>query len=198
MICLNNDLDKEINKMAKTNIQQAIEVLQAGGVIAYPTEAVYGLGCDPFNLKAVQNLFHVKQRPIEKGVILVAASVEQIAAYVELKDTPWEAEVLASWPGPVTWVLPVKATANLPHWITGGRETVAIRVSAHPTVQALCHAFGQPIVSTSANLSHQKPASSCAEVKAVFQDLAWCLEGELGDLSQPTQIKEAQSGRVLR
>ena len=184
--------------MAETNITQAVEILQAGGVIAYPTEAVYGLGCDPFNLQAVEKLFHVKQRPVEKGVILVAASVEQITSYVELQDTPWETEVLASWPGPVTWVLPVKASANLPGWITGGRDTVAIRVSAHPTVQALCNVFGQPIVSTSANLTNQKPAMSCTEIKQIFQDSVYCLEGELGKFSQPTQIRDALTGRILR
>jgi L-threonylcarbamoyladenylate synthase len=184
--------------VTETSIKQAVNILQAGGVIAYPTEAVYGLGCDPFNLQAVEKLFHVKQRPVEKGVILVAASVEQISTYVELQGRSWEGEVLASWPGPMTWVLPIKATANLPDWITGGRKTVAIRVSAHPTVQALCRAFGQPIVSTSANLSNQTPASSCAEIKQVFEDSVWCLEGELGDLMQPTQIKEASSGQILR
>ena len=184
--------------MTKTEIKQAVKVLQAGGVIAYPTEAVYGLGCDPFNLQAVEKLFHVKQRPVEKGLILVAASVKQISSYVDLKGMPWESEVLASWPGPVTWVLPVKSTANLPSWITGGRDTVAIRVSAHPTVQALCSAFGQPIVSTSANLSNQTPAMSCTEIKQVFEDSVRCLEGELGDLAQPTQIRDALSGQVLR
>jgi len=184
--------------VAETNILQAVEVLQAGGVIAYPTEAVYGLGCDPFNLQAVEKLFHVKQRPLKKGLILVAASIEQIAPYVELKNTLWEAEVLTSWPGPVTWVLPVKAMANLPDWITGGRDTVAIRVSAHPAVQALCSAFGQPIVSTSANLSKQEPARSCAEIKQLFKDSVWCLEGDLGDLAQPTQIRDALSGQILR
>jgi L-threonylcarbamoyladenylate synthase len=185
-------------KVAEKNITDAVEILQAGGVIAYPTEAVYGLGCDPFNLQAVEKLFHVKQRPVQKGLILIAASVEQISSYVELKGRSWEVEVLASWPGPMTWVLPVKATANLPDWITGGRKTVAIRVSAHPTVQALCNAFGQPIVSTSANLSKQEPARSCAEIKQLFQESVWCLEGELGELSQPTQIRDALSGQVLR
>ncbi len=184
--------------MAEKNITDAVEILQAGGVIAYPTEAVYGLGCDPFNLQAVEKLFHVKQRPVQKGLILIAASVEQISSYVELKGRSWEVEVLASWPGPMTWVLPVKATANLPDWITGGRKTVAIRVSAHPTVQALCNEFGQPIVSTSANLSKQEPARSCAEIKQLFQESVWCLEGELGELSQPTQIRDALSGQVLR
>lgn len=188
---------KTIEKV-KTNLANAVGKLQAGDVIAYPTEAVYGLGCDPFNLLAVEKLFHVKQRSVEKGVILIAASVEQVSAYVELQGCAWETEVLASWPGPVTWVLPVKQSANLPEWITGGRNSVAIRVSAHPVVQALCHAFGQAIVSTSANLTAQQPARNCTEVKQFFQDSVYCLEGDLGALSQPTQIRDAVTGLVLR
>ncbi|WP_178862537.1 L-threonylcarbamoyladenylate synthase [Thiomicrorhabdus cannonii] len=188
--------DTFTNPEANLALRTAAEILGNGGVIAYPTEAVYGLGCDPFNEAAVQTLFHVKQRPMEKGVILVAASVAQIAAYVQLTGMPWEQKVLATWPGPVTWVLPLKQP--LPEWITGGRDTVAIRVSAHPLVQALCEAFGKPIVSTSANLSTRPPAKSCDEVKAVFADQVFCLEGTLGELAQPTQIWDARSGERLR
>lgn len=180
----------------KDALQQAVELLKVGEVIAYPTEAVYGLGCDPFNQAAVHKVFHVKQRPLEKGVILVAASVEQIESYVQLKGMPWEEKVLNTWPGPYTWVLPLKHA--MPEWITGGRDTVAIRVSAHPTVQALCHAYGGPIVSTSANVSGQLPAKSCAEIEEVFADRVFCLPGELGQLEQPTHILDAVSGRQLR
>lgn len=182
--------------MKDSFISQAVDILNSGGVIAYPTEAVYGLGCDPFNQQAVELLFHVKQRPMEKGVILVAASVEQVLPYVQLSGMAWEKEVLATWPGPVTWVLPLKHA--LPDWITGGRNTVAIRVSDHPVVQQLCHAFGGPIVSTSANLSTQPPAKSCDQVSDIFGEGLYCLRGELGSLAQPTQIRDAQSGRVLR
>lgn len=180
----------------KSNLLKAVSILQGGDVVAYPTEAVYGLGCDPFNQQAVEKLFHVKQRPVEKGVILVAASVEQILPYVQLMQMPWEQEVLASWPGPVTWVLPLKQ--SMPEWVTGGRDTVAIRVSDHPIVQQLCQAFGQPIVSTSANLTNQPPAKSCGEVVEIFGEELFCLQGALGGLEKPTQIRDAQSGQVLR
>lgn len=189
-------MSDSVSLLSIEDLQKAVALLRQGEVIAYPTEAVYGLGCDPFNEAAVQKLFHVKQRPMEKGVILVAASVTQIAGYVQLAGMPWEENVMATWPGPVTWVLPLKQP--LPEWITGGRDTVAIRVSAHPMVQALCAAFGQPVVSTSANLSTQPPAKSCDEVKAVFADHVFCLEGELGALAQPTQIWDAPSGARLR
>ncbi|VAW45060.1 Threonylcarbamoyl-AMP synthase [hydrothermal vent metagenome] len=182
--------------MREISVIQAVDQLQAGEVIAYPTEAVYGLGCDPFNLQAVERLFQLKQRPFEKGVILIAASVEQVLPYVELLNTEWEEQVLHTWPGAVTWVLPVKS--GVPEWITGGRKTVAIRVSAHPVVQALCLAYGQPMVSTSANITSESPAMSCLEVYTAFKGRVSCVGGELGDLDKPTQIREAKTGRILR
>ncbi len=182
--------------MSKISVAQAVSRLRSGEVIAYPTEAVYGLGCDPFDLQAVEKLFHVKQRPFEKGVILVAASVEQVVPYVELFNTDWEEEVLQTWPGPVTWVLPAKE--GVPDWVTGGRKTVAIRVSDHPVVQALCLAYGQPMVSTSANITSHSPAMSCLEINTVFKEKVPCVEGCLGGLDNPTQIREAKTGKLLR
>jgi len=180
----------------KEKIDKAVLVLRSGEVLAYPTEAVYGLGCDPFSELAVNKLFHVKQRPTEKGVILVAASVEQVQDWVQLIGTEWETSVLESWPGPVTWVLPIKK--SMPEWITGGRETVAIRVSNHPVVQALCNAYGGPIISTSANITGQPPAISCEQIKQTFQDQVFCIDAQLGDLVQPTQIWDARSNQQLR
>lgn len=177
-------------------ITHAVHLLNKGEVIAYPTEAVYGLGCDPFNQQAVEQLFHVKQRPVEKGVILIAESVEQIQDWVELKDCPWEPKVLETWPGPVTWVLPTKE--KLPDWITGGRDSVAIRVTAHPVVHQLCKEFGGPIVSTSANLTGEAPAKSCQQIKQYFDNKVYCLDAALGELSQPTQIWDAKSNQQLR
>ncbi|WP_029408660.1 L-threonylcarbamoyladenylate synthase [Thiomicrorhabdus sp. Milos-T2] len=187
-------------KHIPNQVSEAIEVLKRGQVIAYPTEAVYGLGCDPFNKNAVEKLFHVKQRPMEKGVILVAANIEQIHDWVELKGMDWEQSVLKTWPGPVTWVLPLKQNNQkpMPDWITGGRETVAIRVSDHPIVKQLCLAFEGPIVSTSANKSNHLPAMSCQEVYSEFSDKVFCLNGRLGNLKEPTQIREAVTNKVLR
>lgn len=178
------------------NLSAAITALKAGEVIAYPTEAVYGLGCNPFDEQAMNRLFHVKQRPVEKGVILIAASIEQVAPFVYLTGETWQSAVIETWPGPVTWVLPAKP--EVPDWITGGRETVAVRVSAHPVVQAICNGYGYPIVSTSANITAQPPAMSCAEVAAMFGDELLCVGGELGQLDKPTQIFDAQTGQRLR
>lgn len=185
-----------LNPSVQQQIKQAALNLKQGKVVAYPTEAVYGLGCDPFNQQAVEHLFHVKQRPMEKGVILVAASVEQIAPWVKLCGYDWQDAVLNTWPGPVTWVLPLEK--SMPDWITGGRDTVAIRVSDHPVVQQLCTEFDGPVVSTSANITQQLPAKSCEQVQNVFADKVFCIDAPLGQLTQPTQIRDAQTGKVLR
>lgn len=177
-------------------VTKAVDLLNQGEVIAYPTEAVYGLGCNPFDENAVKKLFHVKHRPYEKGVIMVAASVAQITDLVALEGEPWQTKVEQSWPGPVTWVLPIKT--DVPDWITGGRDSVAIRVSDHPTVQALCKAYGGPIVSTSANISGQEPARSAAEVNSQFANEVFCIDAPLGSLAEPTQIWDARSQKQLR
>ncbi|MDX1352319.1 MAG: Sua5/YciO/YrdC/YwlC family protein, partial [Thiomicrorhabdus sp.] len=112
----------------------------------------------------------------------------------------WEQSVLQSWPGPVTWVLPLKSGTQkrMPDWITGGRDTVAVRVSDHPVVQQLCLAFDGPIVSTSANISNQPPAKSCQEVAEIFNKSVFCVAASLGTLNKPTEIRDARTGRVLR
>ncbi|HNE27004.1 MAG TPA: Sua5/YciO/YrdC/YwlC family protein, partial [Pseudomonadales bacterium] len=138
------------------HLQRAVSVLHSGGVIAYPTEAVWGLGCDPHNEEAVTQLLALKQRNWRKGVILIAADVAQLAPY--LRGLPEEklAVLHASWPGPNTWLVPNNGAA--PAWITGGRSTLAVRVTAHPLAAALCKQFGGALVSTSANRAGKKPA----------------------------------------
>ena len=181
------------------SINEAAIRLKSGGVIAYPTEAVWGLGCDPFDETAVMRLLAIKQRPVDKGLILIAADLAQLQPLLDLPAVPETrlAEVLASWPGPHTWVLPASATA--PRWITGTHPGIAVRVSAHPTVVALCRAFGGPLVSTSANLAGA-PAAFLREQldPAVLALVGGATEGETGGLDQPTPIRDALSGHSFR
>lgn len=181
------------------SIPDAVAALKSGGVIAYPTEAVWGLGCDPFDEAAVLRLLAIKQRPVEKGLILIAADLAQLQPVLDLATVP-EArltEVLASWPGPNTWVLPASAAA--PRWITGAHAGIAVRISAHPTVTALCRAFGGPLVSTSANLAGAPAAFHRDQLDpAVISIVDGVTEGETGGLDQPTPIRDAISGHVFR
>lgn len=180
------------------DIAATVAALRAGGVVAYPTEAVWGLGCDPFDETAVRRLLTIKQRPVDKGLILVAASVAQLDGLADWEALPAARRkaVLDSWPGPNTWVIPV--TAQVPRWITGDHDGVALRVSAHPVVVALCSAFG-PITSTSANLAGAPPARRRAELDPRLVGMldATCA-GETGDLASPTRIRDARSGEILR
>jgi L-threonylcarbamoyladenylate synthase len=180
-------------------LDAAVDALRAGGVIAYPTEAVYGLGCDPANQAAVARLFELKERPPTQGVLLIAATFEQAAPYFELAAVPPEAlaRARADWPGPYTWVFP--RAAHVPGWLTGAHAGIALRVTAHPLAAELCLKFGAPIVSTSANRHGDPPARSAAAVRTAFGDgLAYILDGELGGLERPTPIRDVLSGALLR
>lgn len=178
-------------------VQQATRYLDAGGVIAYPTEAVYGLGCDPDNEQAVTRLLELKQRPLSKGLILIAHELEQLSPYIsELTDSQRKT-LEATWPGPVTWVLP--AAANVPQWLTGKHSAIATRVTAHPIAANLCKAFGHPLVSTSANPGGRLPARSILRLKQYFGDaIDFIVPGPLGGLRTPTQIRDLSSGHLLR
>ena len=101
---------------------KAAEVLLRGGVIAYPTEAVWGLGCDPFNETAVEHLLQIKRRPMHKGLILVAANLQQIEPLLRNLNSADRARVTSSWPGPVTWILP-DPTNLIPHWVKGNHNS---------------------------------------------------------------------------
>jgi len=181
------------------SLETAIPILHSGGIIAYPTEAVWGLGCDPANEQAVMRLLALKQRPIEKGLILVAADLAQLEGWARLETLPAERRqtVLETWPGPQTWILPPDKRA--PNWITGAHPGIAVRVSAHPLVQALCRAFAAPLISTSANLSGQPPPRQQGEINPhLLAQIDALVEGKSGDLPQPTPIRDAASGRLLR
>jgi L-threonylcarbamoyladenylate synthase len=180
-----------------TAIPAAVSALRAGGVIACPTESVWGLSCDPFNEAAVSKLLALKDRDRQQGLILIAAGFDQIEPLIGNLPPERKAAMLATWPGPVTWVVP--AHSSVPSWITGERDTVALRVSSHPVAAALCRAFGCPLVSTSANPSGAAPARSEKEVRALFsQGIDALVPGTTGDAAAPTQIRDALTGKVLR
>jgi len=183
--------------MSLLQINEAVRILQQGGVIAYPTEAVYGLGCDPNNHQAVERLLAIKQRSQDKGLILIAAEFQQLAPYLAEINMALKAKILATWPGPVTWLWPANpAVSNL---LRGKHDTIAVRVTAHPVAAELCRVFGGALISTSANLSGKSPARTAEEVQAQFKhQLDYVLKGKVGGRAKPSEIRDALSGEVLR
>ncbi len=179
-------------------IQKAAELVASGAIIAYPTEAVWGLGCSPFDEQAVYKLLAIKQREVAKGLILVAASMEQIADYIMPLSSAQQQLLAASWPGPVTWLIP-DLEQRLPSWIKGKHSSVAMRVSAHPVVAGLCRALGGPIVSTSANPQGKTPAREAWQVRRYFADQVQAITpGVVGRRSKPTEIRDLVTGQLVR
>jgi len=178
-------------------VNQAAKHLLAGEIIAYPTEAVYGLGCDPMNEAAVRRLLALKGRPAEAGLILISDVFDHFRRFIQPLTESQEKRVMSTWPGPVTWLFP--KNDNAPGWLTGKHATIALRISAHPVCRALCAAFDGAIVSTSANPRQGEPARNIAQIEGYFGTaLAGIVAGELGGARSPSEIRDVASGRVLR
>lgn len=176
---------------------QAVQLVQAGQIIAYPTEAVYGLGCDPMNERAVSALLSLKQRGREKGLIVIGSSLAQFEGLVQPLTTEQTRPARATWPGPFTWLLP--AAADCPEWIRGAHQTVAVRISGHTVCRSLCELIDGPLISTSANPLDGPAARTVDQVQEYFHDgLAGVVRGELGGLDQPTPIRDLFSGKIIR
>ncbi|MEZ5545258.1 MAG: Sua5/YciO/YrdC/YwlC family protein [Lysobacteraceae bacterium] len=179
--------------------EHAAAVLKRGGVLAYPTEGVWGLGCDPFNESAVRRVLEIKRRPAAKGMIVIAADAAQLSPWLRWDELALsrKEQIHASWPGPNTWLVP--CTPDVPDWLRGEHDTLAARVTAHEPAAALCRAFGGPLVSTSANRASEPPARCFAELDlALLAEVDGVLAGETGGLDSPSTIRDGRSGVVLR
>lgn len=167
-----------------------------GGLIAYPTESCYGLGCDPRNARAVQRLLRLKGRPQAKGLILIADRFSRLQRYLA-PLTPAQRQTIApTWPGPHTWLLPV--SRSTPRWLRGSHASLAVRVTAHPGAAALCHTLGSALVSTSANRAGMVPLKNYAACLKAFGKQAWVIPGRVGKRKQPSTIQDLASGRIIR
>ena len=188
--------------MITTSATEAADYLKKGQVLAYPTEAVWGLGCDPHNEQAFQEILRLKQRPIEKGVILLAGQISQIEHLLANLNPQMQKQVVDSWSNrnpserATTWLLP--ATEDIPTWIKGNHPKVAVRVTTHPLCIALCNAFDGYIVSTSANTAGLEPARSLQDANAYFKNELNYLNGDLGLSREPSKIIDAETGEIIR
>jgi L-threonylcarbamoyladenylate synthase len=175
----------------------AVEQIRAGNIIAYPTEAVFGLGCDPGNETAVRKLLSLKGRHESAGFVLIASEYSQLAPWIATVEDSLRDKAMQSWPGPITWLFP--RAAGVPDFITGKHDTVAVRITAHEPSRALCDAFGGALISSSANHSSAEPARSAGEVEAYFGHyLGGILTGALGGAENPSEIRDLVTGKVHR
>lgn len=178
-------------------VRQCVEALNASGVIAYPTEGVWGLGCDPFDEAATQKILDLKQRPREKGLILIAGSTAQVAFLLEGLTEDLRQKLDVSWPGHTTWLIPHQN--RIPEWVTGVHDTVAVRVTRHPVVQALCNGFGGPIISTSANPAGLPSATEPAKVRCYFgENQLHYAPGQVGSAASASKIIHLLTDDIIR
>ncbi len=176
-------------------LDEARQFLKQGKILAYPTEAVYGLGCDPFNEEAVDKLLGLKHRIRSKGLIILIADWSQLDPLISAIPHDRLDFVRRTWPGPVTWVFPKSMV--IPEWLCGHHHTIAIRMSAHRVARELCK--DGPIISTSANISGQPPAVDVASLYTAFpRGVDALLSGPLGGSEQLSAIYDVLSGQQLR
>jgi L-threonylcarbamoyladenylate synthase len=173
----------------------AAQILRGGGVIAYPTEGVFGLGCLPCDDAAVRRVLSIKNRDASKGLILIAADASQLDAWIDLPDDTVLPE--AAEDHPVTWIVP--ATLRVTNLVRGDNSGVAVRLTSNPVAQSICSAVGSAIVSTSANLSGQPVAKTQSDLSRQFGGLVdYIVPGECGHASNPSEIRVLATGQVLR
>lgn len=189
-----------MNSIEQSNTYtSAQEAFEHGGIIAYPTEAVFGIGCDPDNSSAVEKLLKLKQRPVSKGLILLAGNYSQLLPYIDDSKIPEDKRysVLSRWPDGITQVMP--ANPSIAKYLTGDFTTIAVRVTSQPDVVSLCNATNKPIVSTSANLSGSAPADTWQQVEAAFgNQIDYTVKGKTLGFDKPSIIINALTGDVYR
>ncbi|MEZ5471232.1 MAG: Sua5/YciO/YrdC/YwlC family protein [Marinicella sp.] len=180
-----------------TSIAHAVTAIRQGGVVIYPTEGVFGIGCDYRVKQSVQRILKLKERSVNKGLVLIASHIQQILPLVQPLKREHLARALKTWPGHHTWVFP--ASPLTPKWITGDFDSVALRVSDHPVVKSLCDELGHALVSTSANISNQPTPNNCKELQELWQnEVNYYLDLPLGSATGPSTIRLVDSGEVIR
>ncbi len=183
--------------MNLATLEKAAAIVRAGGVVAYPTEGCYGLGCDPRRHAAVRRILRIKRRSWRQGLILIAAGFRQLKPFIDLSEQELIARARDTWPGPVTWLLP--AAPRVSPWLRGEHSTIAVRITAHPVAATLCRCAGTALVSTSANRHGHLPARSAASVQRdLGAEVDRVITGRLGSLAGPTEIRDARRDRTVR
>jgi L-threonylcarbamoyladenylate synthase len=172
----------------------AADVLLRGGVIAYPTEGVYGLGCMPDDEFALARVVGIKERDATKGLILVVANHDQLQGWANLGDNSLPDPDPAH---PITWIVPPGPRVS--PLLRGEHTTIAVRITTNPVARALCEIVDSPLVSTSANRSGKPVARNRFVLRRQFASLVdYIVPGDCGPASGPSEIRDYMSGKILR
>ena len=182
--------------MIITEVKDVICHLKSGEVIGYPTEAVYGIGCDPWNQSSVEKIAKIKGRERRQTFLMVASSIDQLTDLIDISKL--SSQVKSSWPGHTTWL--IKAKENVPYWLQDEQTNkVGVRVSNHPLVRELCNEYGKPIISTSANISGKEEIKNQQEfIRTFSSDINYLVDGDLGDYDKASMIIDMETNKKIR
>lgn len=189
-------MDKQSTSRLNASGRALSAHLKHGGLIAYPTESCYGIGCDPNNRNAVLRILKLKQRPQRKGLILIASHYRQVAPYLLPLTANEQTKLQDDGAQAITYLMPTRPSA--PRWLRGVHDTLAVRFTAHPFARQLCRSAGSALVSTSANRSGMRPAKTYVECQRLFGKKVWVMRGRVGKRKQPSTIRVWSDGRIVR
>lgn len=170
--------------------------LKQGGLIAYPTESCYGLGCDPRHHAAVQRLLKLKGRPQHKGLILIAGRYAQLRRFIQPLNTAEQARLQHDGAQAITYLMPI--LQHVPRGLRGRHDTLAVRWTAHPDAARLCNALNMALVSTSANYSGGRAARTAAECRKLFGAKVKVIAGNIGKRKKPSTIRAWTGNQIIR
>lgn len=175
-------------------LREISRLLSEDKVGAIPTETIYGLACNPFSERALERLFQLKQREHNKPILLLLGKMEDLSLVV--KCIPPKAYILMKrfWPGPLTIVLP--ARRSLPKLLTGGLDTIGVRLTSSDIARSIARTFGKPITGTSANISGEPPCRSAQEVLKVFPNIDFVVDGGESKSLTPSTVVEIIDNEV--
>jgi L-threonylcarbamoyladenylate synthase len=177
----------------KLNPFDASEIIKNGGNAIYPTEGIYGIGCDPFNKSSVENIFDIKGRDLTKNFIILASNIKYLKRIIDNNLFKNKALIDGSF---TTWVVPTNK--DCPLWLSANKS-IAIRITNHPVVDELCENIGGPVISTSANCSNQKYTDNITAIENIFDGKIDCIvKGQLGNEKKSSMIKDILTNKILR
>ena len=169
--------------------------LKSGGVIVYPTESSFGIGCDPSNFMAVKKIMVIKKRTANKNFILISASIKNTKKYIQKLTEKELKKANKKWPGPHTWIL--RSHDNCPKWLKKN-DKVALRLPSFKPCLDLCASLGIAIISTSANISGKKTLKQYRDVCRLFYNKSKIIKGRIGNRRKPSTIQDLQTGKIIR
>ena len=181
----------------RQQLHHARDVIREGGVVAYPTESCFGLGCNPRHYTGVKKILMLKRRSASKGLILIGADYSQFSPYVKNLPDELITKMASSWPSSTTWLVP--AASWVPSWLKGNSDKIALRIPAHRLARQLCRYCGHALVSTSANRSGQRSARHAIHVRRIFSNTVdFIVDAKCGTADRPSTIIDLLSGKIMR